>query len=118
MSNHLHLIVRTHQPTLGRGMHRLHSLYAANFNERHGRVGHLFQNRYGSSRIWTCERLAYIRRYVTENPVSAGLCRTPNEWPWGSAAARAGVAPWWLSSSADIGAVYAVLADVPESVAA
>src|SRR5439155_27203426 len=46
MPNHVHLLVRTLEPNLGLGMQRIHSLYAQGFNERHGRIGHLFQDRY------------------------------------------------------------------------
>ena len=31
------------------------------------------------------EEKARIRRYIRNNPVKAGLCRSPGEWRWGSA---------------------------------
>jgi putative transposase len=43
MTNHYHLVIRTTEPNLAAGMHRLNALYAQRFNRRHGRVGHLFQ---------------------------------------------------------------------------
>jgi REP element-mobilizing transposase RayT len=43
MPNHVHLLIETTEPNLGRGMHSLHGLYAQTFNERFARVGHLFQ---------------------------------------------------------------------------
>src|SRR4051794_8307947 len=98
MTNHIHLLVRTPEPNLGTGMRRLHSLYAAGFNERHVRVGHLFQGRYGSSRIRTSERLRYIARYIDENPVAAKLCSEVAAWPWSSAGATAAAdSPRWLA---------------------
>src|SRR6476659_7057647 len=48
MDNHVHLIVETPEPNLAPGMQRLHGEYAQMLNERHGRVGHVFQGRYGS----------------------------------------------------------------------
>ena len=118
MSNHVHLVVRTAEPNLGHGKQRLHSLYATKFNQRHDRVGHLFQDRYGSSRIRACEKLAAIAAYVVQNPVSAGLCAVPAQWRWGSAGARAQGSIQWLASPRDAAGVYAALADPSESAAA
>jgi putative transposase len=87
MPNHLHLLLETPHPNLGRGMQRLQSSYAQTFNRRHHRVGHLFQGRYGSAHITSDERLWTTAAYVALNPVAAGLCETPEEWPWSSHAA-------------------------------
>src|SRR3954454_20748947 len=45
MSNHVHLLLETPEPNLGRGMQRAHGTYARLFNRRHARVGHVFQGR-------------------------------------------------------------------------
>ena len=111
MGNHVHLLVRTREPNLGRGMQRLHSLYAQGFNEEHARIGHLFQDRYGSSRIRTSERLTYVDRYIAENPVAAGFCDDADSWPWSNhGAAAAGDAPKWLARRGVLVAVQRDLA--------
>jgi REP element-mobilizing transposase RayT len=46
--NHVHLLVRTASLPLARVMRSLLTGYAGVFNRRHGRHGHLFQNRYKS----------------------------------------------------------------------
>ena len=51
MDNHVHLLIETPFANLGDGMMRLHSPYAQLFNERHDKVGHLFQGRYGARRV-------------------------------------------------------------------
>jgi REP-associated tyrosine transposase len=84
MTNHFHLLVRTPQPNLSRGMQRLNSEYAAYFNDRFGLVGHLFQQRFGSRLIETEEYFEEAQRYIAFNPVRAGLCEHPAEWPWSS----------------------------------
>jgi putative transposase len=84
MTNHFHLLVRTPQPNLSRGMQRLNSEYAAYFNDRFGLVGHLFQQRFGSRLIETEEYFDETQRYIAFNPVRAGLCEHPAEWPWSS----------------------------------
>lgn len=112
MGNHVHLLVRTPEPTLGRGMHRLHSFYAHDFNARHGRVGHLFQDRYGSSRIWTSGRLRMVADYIADNPVTAGFCRHAADWPWSSAAMVAvGDPPLWVARPSRLLAVQMELDD-------
>lgn len=82
MDNHVHLLVETPKPNLGRGMQYLHGTYAREFNDRHRRSGHLFQGRYGAVRIKTDEQLWRVKEYIEMNPVNAGLCATRDDWPW------------------------------------
>ncbi len=39
--------------------------------------------------------------YIHQNPVSAGLCAKPEDWPWSSASGRAGVPAGTSSTKAD-----------------
>jgi REP element-mobilizing transposase RayT len=87
MPNHVHLLIETREPNLGRGMHLLHGLYAQSFNTRWTRVGHLFQGRFGSRLVHDEVQMATVAAYIAVNPVAAGLCAQPREWPWGSHAA-------------------------------
>jgi REP element-mobilizing transposase RayT len=84
MDNHVHLLVETPAPNLGRGMQWLHSLYAQTFNERYSRVGHLFQGRFGAVRMKSDAQLLLVARYIARNPVEGGLCGEPGEWSWSS----------------------------------
>ena len=106
MDNHLHLVVETPGPNLGTGMRALHSLYASHFNERHGCCGHVFQGRFGSRVIVSDEQLWHTLAYVVRNPVEAGLCAAPDEWPWSSHVAMAnGGAPAWLDVAGALGSL-------------
>jgi putative transposase len=98
MDNHLHLLVETPEPNLGSGMQWLHGRFAQLFNERHDHTGHVFQGRFGSVVMKTDEQLWTVVRYIARNPVSAGLCAEPADWPWSSHAALSGLkpAPAWL----------------------
>jgi len=51
MTNHLHLLLRTPRPNLGRGMQRFFAAYAHCSLRRRGRLGHLFQGGYRSELI-------------------------------------------------------------------
>jgi REP element-mobilizing transposase RayT len=92
MDNHVHLVVETPEPNLGLGVQQLHGTYARVFNDRHEHTGHLFQGRYGATTIRTDEQLVAVVRYLAMNPVTAGLCATPEQWAWGSCRHR----PPWL----------------------
>ena len=87
MDNHVHLLIETPEANLGSGMQWLHGFYAQAYNERHGRVGHVFQGRYGAVRITSDEQLWTVAAYIANNPVEGGLCARPEDWPWSSHAA-------------------------------
>jgi len=100
MENHVHLLLETPEANLGAGMGPFHSLYAQTFNERHGTSGHLFQGRYGATRVLTDEQLWTAAAYIARNPVAAGLCARPEEWAWSSHLAALGrPSPDWLDTS-------------------
>jgi len=73
LPNHFHLLLRTGTAPISALMRRLLTGYAVTFNLRHGRHGHLFQNRYKSI---LCEEDPYLLelvRYIHLNPLRAGL---------------------------------------------
>lgn len=97
MDNHVHLLIETPKANLGAGMQALHGLFAQQFNARHGRSGHLFQGRFGSRLMRTDAHLLMAIAYIARNPVAAGLCRNPADWPWSShGAITASGPPSWL----------------------
>jgi REP element-mobilizing transposase RayT len=90
MSNHYHLVICTQEPNLSLVMQTLNSTYAAWWNKRRGRVGHVFQGRFHAQVVQDGDYLLTACRYVVRNPVKAGLVRTPREWTWSSYRATAG----------------------------
>jgi REP element-mobilizing transposase RayT len=73
MTNHAHLLLRTGLTSISTVMRRLLTGYAQQFNRRHRRYGHLFQNRYKS---FLCEEELYLLelvRYIHLNPIRAGM---------------------------------------------
>ena len=86
LSNHAHLLLRSSDSGLSHFMRRLLTGYAINFNLRHKRHGHLFQNRYKSI---ICEEDVYFReliRYIHLNPLRANLVKSLAEldqYKWG-----------------------------------
>jgi REP element-mobilizing transposase RayT len=82
MPNHFHLVLETTRDRLSVGLQRLNGGYAQQFNDRHDRVGHLFQGRFDARFVETDEHLAHALTYVADNPVRAQLCVAVEEWPW------------------------------------
>ena len=91
MSNHFHLLLQVREPTLSAGMCGLNGEFSRFTSARHRRKpGHLFKNRFWSEPIEDDAHLLATARYIALNPVRAGICRDPDDWPWSSYRAIAG----------------------------
>lgn len=73
MPNHFHLLVRTGRQPISKSMRKLLTGYVVNFNLRHKRYGHLFQNRYKSIICEDDPYLLELTRYIHLNPLRAGI---------------------------------------------
>ena len=93
LGNHYHLLVETREANLAVGMQVLNSSYSHITNQTHGRIGHLFQRRYGSQLLADEDHLMEVIRYIPLNPVRANLCRRAEDWTWSSYPALLGVVP-------------------------
>jgi putative transposase len=82
MGNHYHLLVVAGPEALAAGMRMLNGTYAAHFNRRHQRIGHLWQERYASEAVQRDRHLLATMRYIALNPVEAGWCERPDDWVW------------------------------------
>jgi hypothetical protein len=74
-------------------MQWLNGRYAQWLNWRHGYKGHAFYRRFHSVVVEDEAQLAEVARYIVLNPVRAGLCSAPEEWPWSSYRAMVGKEP-------------------------
>ena len=83
MGNHVHLLIHADVGALSQTMRRLLARYALYFNARHGRSGHLFQDRFRSEPVDSDEYLLCVVRYIHWNPIKAGLSATCQS-PWSS----------------------------------
>jgi putative transposase len=94
MPNHFHLMVETPDGRLSDAMKALNGRYALRFNRRYRCDAHLFKNRFGAVLQTSDSQFLWTLRYVVRNPVEAGLCADPGEWPWSSYRSSVGeVAP-------------------------
>ena len=71
--NHFHLLIRSGSIPVAGIMRRVLTGYAVNFNMRHSRSGHLFQNRYKSILCQEEPYLLELVRYIHLNPIRAGV---------------------------------------------
>ena len=84
MPNHVHLVlVPRRKDSLTRLLRDTHATYARRINQVHGWQGHLWQERFHSF-VMDERHLLSAVRYIELNPVRAGLCKHPDEWPWSS----------------------------------
>ena len=90
MPNHIHVVLRP-AGELGKTMAMLKARTARQANRYLGKEGQPFWSRDYFDH-WIRNRLEEerIRRYIEQNPVKAGLCMTPEQWPWSSAASERG----------------------------
>ncbi|MBI1406665.1 MAG: transposase [Caulobacter sp.] len=88
MPNHVHFVAA---PSTEDGLRQTfatpHKRYTAMINRRNGWTGHLWQGRFNSSVMDEAHLMAAVR-YVSLNPVRAGLVARAEDWVWSSARAH------------------------------
>lgn len=84
MENHYHLLLQTGAIPLNKVMHRINFLYSRNYNSSNDRHGHVFGGRYKAALIQDESYLFAVLRYIHQNPLRAGICRSVAEYTWSS----------------------------------
>ncbi len=79
MGDHFHLLLRTGTQPLSISMRKLLTGYVVNYNRRHKRYGHLFQNRYKSILCEDDPYLLELTRYIHLNPLRARIVKSVKE---------------------------------------
>ena len=77
--NHFHFLILRGLRPLSEIMHHVLTGYAVNFNGRHRRAGHLFQNRYKAIICDAEEYLLELVPYIHLNPLRANLVKNLEE---------------------------------------
>jgi len=91
MTNHVHLLLSATQPgTISAAMHALGTAYVHTFNQRHERVGALWQGRFKSCLVDHDRYLIAVYRYIELNPVRAGMVMHAEQHRWSSVHGNAG----------------------------
>ncbi len=110
MGNHVHLLLHEAKnpcvnrvgdirdelgpgESLSQAMKRLCVSYVMYFNHKYARTGHLFQDRFKSEPIDGDPYFLMALRYIHRNPVKAGICARPEEYPESSYREYIGATP-------------------------
>lgn len=84
MPNHFHILMQTQTTPIATVMSSLLTSYSMYFNKKYDRVGPLFQGRFKSK---LCDRETYFlgaSRYISLNPIEAGIVEKLEDYPWSS----------------------------------
>ena len=84
MDNHVHLLMKENEESIGLSIKRISGSYVYWFNGRYKRVGHLFQDRFKSEIVEDDKYFLSVLRYIHQNPINAGLTQKTGEYPWSS----------------------------------
>ncbi len=84
MDNHVHLLLQKSSYEIARLMKRINVSFVYYFNKKYKRVGHLFQDRFKSEVVDNENYLLAAVRYIHNNPVKAGIVKSPEKYWWSS----------------------------------
>ena len=84
MDNHLHLLIDTKGQELSVIMKGVATRYAYYYNEKHQRVGHVFQDRFKSEPVEGDRYLLSVVRYIHNNPIKAQIVEKAEDYKWSS----------------------------------
>jgi putative transposase len=90
MGNHFHLLLEGAMADVSDLMWRVNHRYALAYNARHGRIDHLFGRRFHCTPVPDLRGAQVVSVYIALNPVRAGFCADPGDWPFGSFRVYAG----------------------------
>lgn len=82
MSNHFHLLMSTPEANLSESMKYLMNNTSLDISRRARRINQTFGGRYFRSMITKDHHFTHAYKYIYRNPVSAGLCRRVEDYPF------------------------------------
>ncbi|MEM7135115.1 MAG: transposase [Myxococcota bacterium] len=92
MANHVHLLVTPPDAdALARFIKAFAQSYALYRNKRRIATGKLFEQRYRVHPIKDIDHLAITTAYIDLNPIRAGICVAPEDYPWSTYRHHSGV---------------------------
>ncbi len=83
MNNHTHILIKCEKINeLSKYMKMVNVKFSRYYNKKHNRVGYVFRDRFKSQGIYSEKHMYNCIRYIYENPVKAGICKKPEEYPY------------------------------------
>lgn len=84
MTNHIHLLIREREDTVGMAIKRIASSYVYYYNRKYSRDGHLFRERFKSEPVNDMAYFVTLLRYIHQNPVKAGMVGEVKDYEFSS----------------------------------
>lgn len=84
MTNHYHLLLETENEHISKIMKQIDEFYTRYFNVKYHRDGALFRGRYKSCEVQEDAYFLQTSRYISLNPVKAGMVEKPEQYKWSS----------------------------------
>lgn len=84
MDNHVHLLVEETTEPIGHSIKRICASYVYWYNQRHERIGHLFQERFKSEIVDNDRYFLTVLRYIHQNPINSGITDEIINYRWSS----------------------------------
>ena len=84
MSNHIHLLIREREDTIGMAIKRIASSYVYYYNHKYSRDGHLFRERFKSEPVNDMAYFTVLLRYIHQNPLKAGIVEKVKDYEYSS----------------------------------
>lgn len=84
MDNHVHMLLEEQKEPIAMIIKRISSSYVLWFNRKHGRCGHLFQERFKSEIVDTDSYFLTVLRYIHQNPLKVNIVKDVSEYKWSS----------------------------------
>ncbi|MEX0932468.1 MAG: transposase [Parcubacteria group bacterium] len=85
MKNHFHVLIeQCSDISISKLISKVCTSYARYFNEKYGRVGHVFQDKFKAVNIDGHPQLMWATAYIHLNPVKDDLVKHPSQHKWSS----------------------------------
>lgn len=84
MGNHVHILLKEGKENLTLMLKRIAGSYVYWYNWKYHRSGHLFQDRFKSEPVDDDAYFLTVLRYIHQNPVKAGLCKSVDAYRFSS----------------------------------
>lgn len=84
MGNHIHLLIKEGKEPVEQIFKRICGRYVYWYNIKYQRVGHLFQDRFKSEPVEDDGYFLTVVRYIHQNPVKAGICKSIKNYKYSS----------------------------------
>jgi putative transposase len=83
MPNHFHILIRQNtEVPISKLIGRLATGYSIYFNKKYSRVGSLFQDQFKAVRIENDDQLRWVKHYILNNPIRAGIWKGDADYPY------------------------------------